>query len=169
MEIVPVADIPAAKETPVGNLVDLYKTCLLMERTCVLNNGIGLSAVQVGIPWKMFVVRTPEGTCDYFVNCEYSPEGEEKAESLEGCLSIRGNSGELRTFRVERWKKVRIKGLELSLIDGKLKLLPVDYIEEDPLYSVVFQHEIDHHSKGPSPDHGGILISDIGTEVELRE
>ncbi len=159
LRIVPVADIPTAQDTPTDNLIELYKTCLLMEQVCLTNHGIGLSAVQVGIPWKLFIVRTDRTSFEYFVNCEYEPEGDEKVKGVEGCLSIRDSDGELRMYQVERWKKVRVKGQRLT-VSGKPALVPVDWIEDDELYTIVYQHEIDHHRN--------VLISDIGREVELR-
>jgi|SRR6516162_6087345 peptide deformylase len=162
LHIVPVEQIPPASQVGAvpASLIEIYKTCLLMEEVCTNNNGIGLSAVQVGIPWRLFVVRGDDNTYEYFVDCEYEPDGEEKIKSVEGCLSLRAKDGSLRYWQLERFKKIRMKGKRLKA-KPKLELANVDFSEDDPVYSVVYQHEIDHHR--------GILISDIGQEVELRK
>jgi len=162
MQIVPVDQIPPAsdvKDAP-ANLMELYRTCLLMEEVCTNNNGIGLSAVQVGLPWRLFVVRGADDKYEYYVDCEYDSEGEDKFPSVEGCLSLRNADGTLRYWQVERFTKVRIKGRRLRA-KPDLELVEVNFREDDPLYCVVFQHEIDHQR--------GVLISDIGQEMELRK
>lgn len=157
LSIVPVDEIPKTiGDCPTTSLVDLYKLCSYMEELCVKEKGIGLSAVQVGVPWKLFVVRYP--TCfRYFIDCEYTPLAEEKEKSLEGCLSLKKPDGALRFFEVERFKKIKFHGKELKL-SPKLELVDV---QEEPTdhYRIVYQHEIDHHRL--------VLISDIGTELEL--
>lgn len=160
----PPALIPAKEQVvdaPTGDLIGLYKVCLQMAHVCVEENGIGLSAVQVGIPWRLFVVRTEsdEHSFDYFVNCEYEPAGDgSKAPGIEGCLSLRNRDGSLRFFEVFRHRKVRLKGHRL-VTDPELALEPVDLTAEGK-YGIVYQHEVDHDQ--------GILISDIGTELEIR-
>jgi peptide deformylase len=172
LHIVPVEEIPSvAQDVPTSDLMQVYKTCLQMENVCMKENGIGLSAVQVGVPWKLFIVRQPDNEFDYYLNTEYEPLGDEKATGIEGCLSLRGKDGELRYFEVSRFKKVRIKGQKLTLKPSKvegleavsspvLSLKAVDFTPDDAIYPIVFQHEIDHHHN--------ILISQIGTEIELR-
>ena len=152
--IPPVGDIT---ETPKHDLVDLYKKCLEMAQVCVAENGVGLSAVQVGIPWKMFVVKWPNDKFGFFVDCEYEPLGEDQVDSDEGCLSLRGEDGKLKMYRVKRYSKVKISGKAL-VPEDKPVLKDVE-IELEGFYGIVFQHEIDHHN--------GILISDTGQEVEL--
>jgi len=162
------ADMPLAYDVPLDNPLEIYKVCKRMEITCKYKNGIGLSAVQVGIPWKLFIIqgmnsRNPlvkQGTTSYFVNCEYEGITDEgRVVSSEGCLSIRSDEGQLRLFRVERFRTIRLYGLQLIEENNKLKLDKIDInikLEED---SVVFQHEIDHNF--------GKLISDsnIGKEI----
>lgn len=159
LSIVPVDEIPkVVGDCPTASLVDLYKLCSHMENLCIKENGIGLSAVQVGVPWKLFVVSYPTHF-RYFVNCEYTPLSEEKEKSLEGCLSLKKPDGALRFFEVERFKKIKILGQELKM-NPSLKLEMVE-VQEEPTdhYRIVHQHEIDHHRL--------VLISDIGTELEL--
>jgi peptide deformylase len=161
LSIVPVDQIPTdVKECPTNDLVGLYAVCLQMQELCVKEHGIGLAAVQVGIPWKLFVVRYNDKAKDqfrFFLNCSYTPLTEDKEKSLEGCLSLRRPNGDFRHFEVERYKNIRVEGHEL-IADRLLKMEPV-VIEPKDLYRFVFQHEIDHQNL--------VLISDIGTEYEV--
>jgi len=157
MKIVKLEDIPtrdSVVSVPTDPLMDVYKVCQKMEMVCEQNAGIGLSAVQVGVPWRLFVAKD-EKTYKYFVDCEYEPVGTNKSNSIEGCLSLRDSAGTLRRFLVERFDKVRIKGKQL-LHEKDLELVDVDF-EVGGLNAIVYQHEIDHHR--------GILISDFGQEI----
>jgi peptide deformylase len=170
MKIVPIPEIPKKEDVvdvPTDDLVAVYKVCLEMEQVCSRNFGIGLSAVQVGIPWKLFILdfgleagKDPftKQRFGYYVNCEYEPVGELKEQSLEGCLSIKKPNGQLRHFTVQRHAKVRVKGLEL-LPSPELRLVHF-WTEPTSHYRIVLQHEIDHQH--------GILISDIGKELDIR-
>jgi peptide deformylase len=114
MKIVPVEEIPKAVETPTDDLVKLLKVCLEMQILCEKENGLGLSAVQVGIPWKLFVLKNKPGANDaysYYINCNYEPTASSKpTTSLEGCLSIRSPRGRLRLFEVERQDEIKVSG-----------------------------------------------------------
>jgi peptide deformylase len=57
LKIVPVVDIPKAKDVPLESLMDIFRLCTKMEKICDVNDGIGLSAVQVGVPWNLFIVK----------------------------------------------------------------------------------------------------------------
>jgi peptide deformylase len=166
MKLVEAAEIPEVSkiiDVPLDDLLEVYKVCRKMEVCCDINHGIGLSAVQVGIPWKLFLVKLDGSSFDikrrkygYFVNCEYEPVGQNKVKSMEGCLSLMNQNGQQRFFVVERWEKVRVKGFILS-DESKLMLEDVDLEIDVHKQGVVFQHEIDHHR--------GVLISDIGNEI----
>lgn len=159
MHLVEVNEIPKVGEVvdvPTDNLVEVYKVCQQMEEICNEANGIGLSAVQVGIPWKLFLVKNPiDDSYGYYINCEYIPKGPEKIISTEGCLSLVGDDDSPRLFVVERLKSITVKGHKLS-DKGGLSLEPFEKDYEMSFENVVFQHEIDHQL--------GILISDIGKE-----
>lgn len=156
LQIVPVADIPKGEPVPLNDLMKVYKTCQAMERLCIEEHGIGLSAVQVGIPWNLFIWNDKEGGFRYFINCEYEGQGD-KQNSIEGCLSLKRPNGKFRQFEVQRFDVVKMTGKEL-LYENELKLVDVDATLND-IYAVVAQHEIDHQN--------GILISDIGQEIEI--
>lgn len=171
MKIVPVEQIPKPQDivyVPVSTkaeIFDAYKRCLELEELSEAAGGIGISAVQAGIPWKLFLVKS-DGTNDfaprdkygYFVNCEYEATDESKRiVSLEGCLSLRSLDGRLRHFQVERHSDIKISGYRIDVIKNIFFLKKIDWIIGPRQQSVVFQHEIDHCS--------GILISDKGREV----
>jgi peptide deformylase len=156
LHILSVEDIPKeVKDCPIDNLLSLYALCLEMERVCEQAGGVGLSAVQVGIPWKLYIVKYEKGY-RYFVNCEYEAIGE-KIESLEGCLSLRKQDHSLRYFEVKRFERVCITGHEL-LIEEKPKLGAIS-VEFSGVYAIIHQHEIDHS--------GLVTIDQIGVEVDI--
>lgn len=182
LSIVPISEIPKAGETPTDNLMSLYKTYLEMAELAEKEDGVGLAAVQVGIPWNMFVCKPPGYTAwGCFVNCKYSgnrtvspehktivpkPFKEKVAqypvhfggsrESQEGCLSLRDKYGRLQHYKLQRYIYVHVVGKRLLAGDEKPFLEDVDQIF-DGVESIVFQHEIDHAS--------GILISSLGKKI----
>lgn len=160
LSIVSVENIPKEiVDCPADNLLRVYKTCLQMAILCIKENGIGLSAVQAGIPWRLFIVRYMEGGKDkfrFFLNNKYTAITDEKIKSLEGCLSLRNARG-LRHFQVDRYSNIKVEGQEL-LTEPNLHIEPVN-LEPKDFYCNVFQHEIDHQNL--------VLISDIGVEFEV--
>lgn len=157
LKIVSVADMPKAMDAPLDNLMTLFRLCNKMEKICDSNDGIGLSANQVGIPWKLFIIKRNRNF-EYYVNCDYVGEGQ-KIRSVEGCLSLRNENGDFRRFEVERFSKIKLIGKQL-IISGMPSLVLNDVSrEEKDLFAIVFQHEIDHGFDK--------LISDIGKEVEI--
>lgn len=168
MNLVPVGDIPKPediKEVSLDDLAEVYKICNRMKEVCEVENGLGLSAVQVGIPLKLFLVKSDKASkfnksSDYgcFLNCEYKAgDNSEEVMSIEGCLSIKSETGKMRHFQVKRYTEVLVNGYKLNeeMELEEIVDIPIGVSEQ----SVVFQHEIDHHS--------GILISDIGQEIFL--
>ena len=94
--------------------------------------GIGLAAVQVGIPLRIVVIDISEKQDSplYLINPEIlAREGTEEME--EGCLSVPGFY-EL----VSRAEKIKVRALNR---DGAMFEL-----ETDGLLAVCIQHEIDH-------------------------
>ena len=97
--------------------------------------GIGLAAVQVGVPKRVIVMdlsRDEEARAPrFYVNPEIVWRSDETAPYEEGCLSVPEIYDE-----VERPAKVKLKYLDQ---DGNA-------IEEDAegLFAVCIQHEMDH-------------------------
>lgn len=160
MQIVPVDEIPQATEALTDNLIDLFKLATKLEQVCFSKNGIGISAVQVGIPIKFFVINR-NNSFEYYLNCDYEGYGE-KVKSIEGCLSLLDKDGNTRRFEVERYSEVTVKGKQLIITDSSsLELKDINLVEKG-LYSIVFQHEIDHQYKRNR------MIDVIGKEMEFR-
>lgn len=160
MEIVPVDQIPQALEVATDNTIELFKLATKLEQICFAKHGIGISAVQVGVPSKFFVINRGS-SFEYYLNCEYEGSGE-KIKSIEGCLSLLDKDGNTRRFEVDRFPEITVKGKQLVITDfGGLILKDVNF-KETGLYSIVFQHEIDHQYKRDR------MIDVIGTEIELR-
>jgi peptide deformylase len=106
-----------------------------MLETMYAAPGIGLAAIQVGVPKQVIVMdlaqkdEPPEPR--YFVNPQILWSSDETEPYEEGCLSIPDIYDE-----VERPAKVKLKYLGY---DGK------EVIEEaEGLYAVCIQHEMDH-------------------------
>ena len=97
--------------------------------------GIGLAAIQVGVPKRIIVMDISRGDDPkhprFFVNPQIIWVSEETIPYEEGCLSVPEYYDE-----VERPAKVRVRYLNY---DGKT-------VEEEAegLYAVCIQHEIDH-------------------------
>jgi len=137
-EILTVPD-PRLKEVskPVqGGVTDAHRALMDdMLETMYCAPGIGLAAIQIGVPLRIIVMdlsreedaRAPR----YFVNPEILETAEEKKPYEEGCLSVPDIFDE-----VERAARCRLRYLDYNGI-------PVEEWAED-LYAVCIQHEMDH-------------------------
>ncbi len=98
-------------------------------------HGIGLSANQIGLPYRVFVAQVPshQGRPKFYAifNPEIVKQSKETEIMEEGCLSIPGKYG-----FVERASRIVIKGYDPN--GKKIK------IKAWGLLARVFQHEIDH-------------------------
>jgi peptide deformylase len=97
--------------------------------------GIGLAAIQVGVPKRVITLdlakKDEPHAPQVFINAEVVSSSEERATYEEGCLSIPDYYDE-----VERPAKVRVRYTDL---EGKTQ-----EIEADGLLATCLQHEIDH-------------------------
>ena len=97
--------------------------------------GIGLAAIQIGIPKRIIVMdigRDKEKKEPiYFVNPVIKNKNSEKAVYEEGCLSVPDQFAE-----IERPSKCEVEYLDYS---GKKQLL-----KADGLLATCIQHEMDH-------------------------
>jgi peptide deformylase len=137
-EILTVPD-PRLKEVSkpvVGPVTDAHRALMDdMLETMYDAPGIGLAAIQIGVPLRIIVMdlarEGEEKAPRYFVNPEIVETVEETKPYEEGCLSVPDIFDE-----VERPVRCRIRYLDYS---GN----PVDEWAED-LYAVCIQHEMDH-------------------------
>ena len=106
-----------------------------MLETMYAANGIGLAAIQIGIPKRVVVIdiSKDENKKDpiYFVNPELTWKSKEKATYEEGCLSIPDQFA-----KIDRPEKCTVKFLDYN---GNPK-----EIKAEGLLATCIQHEIDH-------------------------
>lgn len=160
LKVVPLAEIPHPSKLMDSNCLDAEDLALIANNLVVLcknSKGVGLAAVQCGLPLKMFVASTDGINFRCFLDLEYRSD-DEKQNSLESCLSIKDEKGFFRRFLVKRYNRASFAGKELVIKDNLNNM--IDFKEDFVgLMSVVCQHEIDHHN--------GKLIMDEGKEVEV--
>jgi peptide deformylase len=127
-----------------------------MFETMQEERGVGLAAIQVGVPVRLFVVKIPEemedpdaGTTLVLLNPKIARRSREIEDGVEGCLSVPGWMG-----NVPRHVEITVKGIDM---DGqKTRLKASGYLAR------VLQHEIDHLN--------GVLFIDHATETwEVEE
>ena len=138
--------------------IDFYiKLAVNLQILCSVKNGYGLSAVQCGIPVKLFVSNDGTSFFRTFIDCTYTGDST-KQDSLEGCLSLKSSKGNIKRFLVPRYNKINVSGYEIFIKSVEKKFVKLDASFTD-IASIIIQHEIYHHE--------GILISEIGKEVEV--
>ncbi|HIE39125.1 MAG TPA: peptide deformylase [Anaerolineales bacterium] len=122
-----------------------------MFETMRAAQGVGLAAVQIGIPMRVIVIEIPEDLEDpdagrrlALINPELARVSNEMEEGIEGCLSVPGWMGE-----VSRHLGVTVKGLDPR--GKKVRVRARGYLAR------VLQHEIDHLN--------GVLFIDRASEV----
>jgi peptide deformylase len=97
--------------------------------------GIGLAAIQIGVPKRIIVmdISRDENKKEpkYFVNPVIKNRNEEKIKYEEGCLSVPDQFAE-----IERPNSCEVEYLDY---DGKKQLL-----KADGLLATCIQHEMDH-------------------------
>ena len=97
--------------------------------------GIGLAAIQIGVPKRIIVmdIGRDENKKEprYFVNPVIKNKNEEKAKYEEGCLSVPDQFAE-----IERPNTCEVEYLDY---DGKKQIL-----KADGLLATCIQHEMDH-------------------------
>ena len=120
MELVKFEDFPKPEEIHEVSLKDpikIFKICQEMEFLCKSKNYQSLSAVQVGNPLNLFVMKSDgslpfveKGKYGYFANTTYKVTDKKQIVSLEECPSNRSQDCQLRFFQVDRYKDVKIRG-----------------------------------------------------------
>ncbi len=124
------------KSEPVKAVDKLLRALVAdMFETMYAAPGIGLAAIQIGVPQRVVTMdvakKDDPSQPQVFINPEVTWSSDEKATYEEGCLSIPEYYEE-----VERPQAVKVKYLDL---DGKVR-----EIEATGLLATCLQHEIDH-------------------------
>ena len=98
-------------------------------------NGIGLAAIQIGVPKRIIVMdlckEENKKLPMYFVNPLIIKKNEQKITYEEGCLSVPNQFAE-----IQRSSKCEVEYLDYN---GNKKIL-----KTDGLFSTCIQHEMDH-------------------------
>ena len=98
-------------------------------------NGIGLAAIQIGVPKRIIVMDLSKNSEKkeprYFVNPVIKNKDLKKATYEEGCLSVPNQFAE-----IDRPSKCEVEYLDY---DGKKK-----FLKADGLLATCIQHEMDH-------------------------
>lgn len=115
---------------------------LLFFRKHELGGGAGLAACQIGINHPIFIFTSDrtDANLKVVINPSFEPIGTEKVTGEEACFSV-----PLSSAKVARWKKIKVKYLNL---EGEI-------VEEilDGFAAKVFQHEMDHLNGKLTVDH----------------
>ncbi|MBV2184175.1 MAG: peptide deformylase [Rhizobium sp.] len=143
--------------TPIERVdAELQKLADDMLETMYEAPGIGLAAIQVGVPRRLLVIDVSKEGEDkrplVFINPEIITSSDERSVYEEGCLSIPDYYAE-----VERPAMVTVKSIDR---EGKEQLT-----EADGLLATCLQHEIDHLNGVLFIDH----ISRLKREMVIKK
>ena len=169
MDILPIISIPDSilrkKSAPVERIDDEVKRLMdQMLATMYAAPGIGLAAVQVGVPRRIVTLDVvhkesseeegaePKREPLFLINPEILWRSDERAIYEEGCLSIPDYYAE-----VERPAKIRFAYTDR---EGKRH-----EVETDGLLATCVQHEVDHLDGKLFIDH----ISKLKRDIVIRK
>ena len=162
MAIRPIVEVPDPRlrqiSSPVEEVTDDVRELVSdMFETMYDAPGIGLAAIQVGVPKRILVIDLQEPAEEggepvkdprVFINPEILTTSEQDVPYTEGCLSVPDQYAE-----VDRPDAIRARWLDL---DGKQR-----EDEIDGLLAVCLQHEMDHLNGVLFIDHLSRLKRDM--------
>jgi len=145
MAILPIVEVPDPRlrqiSTPVEKVDDEVRALIAdMFETMYAAPGIGLAAIQVGVPKRILVIDLQEPEVEggepvkaprVFINPEIVQHSDQDVPYLEGCLSVPDQYAE-----VERPDRIRARWLDEHGQAHEEQL--------DGLLAVCLQHEMDH-------------------------
>ena len=162
MAIRPILTVPdpvlKQKSKPVeGGVTEEHRRLMNdMLETMYAAPGIGLAAIQVGVPLRIIVMdlagKDEPPAPRYFVNPEILEKSEEMAPYEEGCLSVPDIYDDV----------VRPARVKLKYLDYKGQEVVED---ADGLFAVCIQHEMDHLEGVLFIDH----LSRLKRETAVRK
>lgn len=109
---------------------ELQEVAKEMYKTMIINGGVGLSAPQVGLDIRLFVLDN-QGAPMYFFNPILIERSKDVRVETEGCLSFPSDFR-----RIKRSKQVKVKYRD---INNKMQ-----YTTLNGILAVAFQHELNH-------------------------
>ena len=130
--------------------MDPYELATNLKETMVAKRGIGLSANQVGLPYKVFVIGDPNDpdNIEPVFNPRVVYQNDDEQIIEEGCLSYPGLF-----IKIKRPSVIRVR---YSGPDGAIKTLMYDGIP-----ARVFLHEYDHME--------GIVFTSRASRLRLQQ
>ncbi len=145
MSILPIIEAPDPRLKTLSTPVETFDSALQlliddMFETMYDAPGIGLAAIQVGVPQRLLVIDLQEKDEEseetirqpmVFINPEILEESEELAVYNEGCLSVPEQYAD-----VERPAVIRAKWLDRTGVKHEEEI--------DGLLATCLQHEMDH-------------------------
>lgn len=135
---------------------DLKRFIADMVETMYAANGIGLAAIQVGVPLRLAVIdldpKGPKSKVLTFINPEIVERSTEATPYNEGCLSVPDVWDD-----VSRAARVKVKYLDENW--------EPQTVEADGLFAIALQHEIDHINGKLFIDH----LSKLKRGIALRK
>jgi peptide deformylase len=121
--------------------------------------GVALAAPQVGVSWRLFIVRRdrvqapspdtegkPKAEIDVYINPEIIKTSRKRAKSEEGCLSVRGVYGSTMPHERVTIRAQRVDGSRFERGAGGL-------------LAQIFEHEINHLNGILFIDHAEHLVT----------
>lgn len=116
---------------PVTSFNGIKELVADMFETMYAAGGIGLSAIQIGVPLRVFVMETGDGKEFVFVNPEHPKLLGIPEERNEGCLSVPGVVEQV----------LRYPGVEIKATDREGKLFEAKFTS---IQAQCVQHEYEH-------------------------
>ncbi|MDR2659916.1 MAG: peptide deformylase [Spirochaetaceae bacterium] len=117
----PIKNINEEIETLVSGMFDILEK----------HQGVGLAAIQIGMPKRLFITQIGKDIPRVFINPSVIETSGELADYEEGCLSLPGVWGHIarpKTVRLQAWNE---KGKPFTM-------------DADGILARVIQHECDH-------------------------
>jgi peptide deformylase len=166
MAILPIVEVPDPRlrqiSSPVDKVDDAVRALVKdMFETMYAAPGIGLAAIQVGVPKRILVIDLQEPEEEdgepvrdprVFINPEIVEHSDRDVPYTEGCLSVPDQYAE-----VDRPDRIRARWLDL---DGKVR-----EEEIEGLLATCLQHEMDHLNGVLFIDH----LSRLKREMILKK
>lgn len=123
-----------------SNLENIRTTINKMVKTCLVDQGVGLAAPQIGVLKNIIVARDPTTQEEHFatyINFYYEPiQSAGKTTEKEGCLSVPG-----KCYPIQRWNSIKASWQEIDFDTKEI----ISKTEEFHSYKArILQHEKDH-------------------------
>jgi peptide deformylase len=116
----------------VSRVDDVSEVIKDMFDTCEAANGVGLAAIQIGVPLQILVISF-QGTKKVLINAEVKKAGKKLVREIEGCLSFPGQKVEM-----ERPRDIEV------IYENELR--DVERVRYSGFLARIIQHEMDHWS-----------------------